>query len=204
MKRTEEFWDKVSKLSRHEEKLGSTAKKTVDIAKQYVAKDSVVLDIGCGPGDLTMEIAKEVMSVHAIDTSSGMIAIAKDKIQAGTESVKFEQASLSIISAREEKYTAVTAFNVLQYMEDVSAVSKRVNSLLPPTGLFLSATACVGEKISLLRLLTSLLIKLGIMPKTHYFTLTQLTDLITLGGFQIIAVEKLSPLPEYFIIAKKL
>ena len=42
------------------------------------------------------------------------------------------------------------------------------------------------------------------MPKTKFCKKSELEKLISIGGFQIIESVKLSRLPEYFIVAKKM
>ena len=81
---------------------------------------------------------------------------------------------------------------------------QRVNELLKPGGLFISATACLGEKRTFLGGLLFFLIKIGIVPNMKYFKRIELENLITNGNFKIIERENISDtLPNYFLIAKK-
>lgn len=203
-RRAGRFWDRVSRMSGTATELGPTACKIADATQEYLPEDSVVLDLGCGPGDLTLTIARKVMSILAMDSSPGMIHVATmGARQQGIENVDFVQGSLLDIPAHPEAFTAVTAFNVLHYIEDVPEAVQQVAQQLASGGLFLSSTACLGERRSLLRALTSILTKLGIMPHTHFFKQADLTGLIMRGGFQIVTVRDLSPLPECFIVARK-
>lgn len=52
--------------------------------------------------------------------------------------------------------------------------------------------------------LVLLLTKLGLIPALRFFKAHELENLIAGGGFQIVATERLSRLPDYFIVAKKL
>ena len=184
--------------------LGPTARETVDAVSKHLSKASVVLDVGCGPGDLTMAIAQHVASVHAIDASAGMIHVARTRAgRHGVGNVDFAQADLPSVAHRGGTFTAVTALNVLQYLGDVPEAARQIGRLLPPGGMFLSATACLGEQRSFLQVLTVILTRLHIMPETRFFRHTELADSIARGGFQIVATERLSPLPEYLIVARK-
>lgn len=204
-RKAQNFWDKVSRLSRTPPKeLKPVARKTINAALEHLSKDSVVLDVGCGSGDLTLAIARNVASVHAIDPSTGMIEAASAKLgERDVGNVVFAQGDLSTMDSPEWSYTAVSAFNVLQYIEDVSEASRRIGTLLAPGGLFLSSTACMGERKTFLGMVMRLLTYLGVVPDMHFFKQVELTDLIARGGFQIIDVKKLSTLPEYFVVAKK-
>ena len=98
MNNSEKFWDKVSNLfDRPEKKINqtSTSFKTIEATKRLLDSNDVVLDYGCGPGTITNEIAESVKTIHAIDISSGMIAVAKRKAaQRNIENINFEQSNL--------------------------------------------------------------------------------------------------------------
>ncbi|MBM3759503.1 MAG: class I SAM-dependent methyltransferase [Acidobacteria bacterium] len=204
-RKTQNFWDKVSGLSRSSPKEpGPVARKTVNAALEHLSKDSAVLDVGCGSGELTLAIARNVVSAHAVDPSSGMIEVANAKLgEQGAANVVFAQGDLSTLQDRKGTFTAVIAFNVLHYMQDIPEASRQTGALLARDGLFLSSTACMGERRSFLGMLMRLLTRLGIVPSMHFFKLADLTDLIARGGFQITETKKLSDWPEYFIVAKK-
>ena len=79
----------------------------------------------------------------------------------------------------------------------------RINSLLKPNGIFISSNACLNEKRSLMTYLVLLLTKLGIMPKTNFYRKIELETLIKNGNLDIIKSERISKLPEYFIVSRK-
>ncbi|AWL11469.1 2-polyprenyl-6-hydroxyphenol methylase [Saliniradius amylolyticus] len=191
-------------MSRAPEELGSTARKIVDTAQEHLSSESILLDVGCGTGDLTIAIAESVASVHAIDSSPGMIEVAKVRAnQQGAINADFAQGDLAAAANPGGVFTAVTVFNVLHYIEDVPETVRQIEKTLAPGGLFLSSTACLGERRSFLGALTWILTRLRIMPETHFFKQADLVDMITREGFEIFAKKKLSPLPEYFIVARK-
>jgi len=205
-KKSQDFWDRVSRRSNKPPKeLSRTALKTVEATQRHLTSEKVVLDYGCGRGDLTFAIAQRVKAIHAIDTSSGMIDVARTRgSQLACGNVNFAQSSIFDEGHLEGAFTVVTAFNVLHYIEDTLKVSKRICNLLAPGGLFISSTACLGERRTLLGTLGLILIKLGIIPDTKFFKETELEDLIASGGFRIVETEELSRLPDYFIVAKKI
>ena len=79
----------------------------------------------------------------------------------------------------------------------------RINSLLKPNGICISSTACMKEKRSLIRYLLSFLSKIGIVPKMNSYEKVELENLIENGNFEVIKSERISKLPEYFIVMKK-
>lgn len=203
-RRTRRFWDRVSKMARTSTELGPTALKIVGAAREHLSKDSVILDVGSGTGDLTLAIARNVASVRGIDGSQGMVNVAKIRAaKYGIKNVDFAQGDFIAMAPLGGTFTAVTAFNVLHYIKDIPEAVQQAGQQLAPGGLFLSSTACLGERRSVLRALTSILMKLGIMPNTHFLNKADLTSFIISGGFRIVSVKEVSPLPEYFIVAEK-
>ncbi len=104
---------------------------------------------------------------------------------------------------KDETFDAILAFNVLHYIEDMPSLIERINRLLKSNGTFISSTACLKEKRSLMRYLVLLLPKLGIMPKINFHKKIELETLIKSANFDTIKSERISKLPEYFIVSKK-
>jgi 2-polyprenyl-3-methyl-5-hydroxy-6-metoxy-1,4-benzoquinol methylase len=173
MNNSAKFWDKVSNLFNKPEKEmnpTSTSFKTVEATKKYLNKHDVVLDYGCGPGTITNEIAGSVKTIQAIDISSGMIEVAKRKAEeCNLENIDFEQANLFDVRYKKGTFNVILAFNILHYIEDLPQVILRINDLLKPGGLFISATACLGERKIFLRMMMFLLTKIGLVPRMTFF-----------------------------------
>ena len=150
MNNSEKFWDKVSKLfgtSGKKIKQNSTTFKTIEATKRLLDSNDVVLDYACGPGTITIEIAESVKTIHGIDISSGMIEVAKRKVaQLNIENVDLEQSNLFNEQYEKESFNVVLAFNILHFIEDTPKVMMRINDLLKPGGLFISATGCLGSE----------------------------------------------------------
>lgn len=199
MNKSEKFFDKVSSKSKPEP--NKTAYKIIESSKEYLVKDNYVLDFGCGSGAITNKLAKVTKSIDAIDISSGMLEFAKKQAESSSiDNINYIQASIFDERFKDEQYDAILAFNVLQYIEDVPKLIERINTLLKPNGVFVSSTACLKEKRSLIGYLVLLLTKIGIMPKFCFYKKNELETLLTNGNFDIIKSEKLSNLPEYFIV----
>lgn len=81
----------------------------------------------------------------------------------------------------------------------------RINELLKPGGLIISATPCMGEKKTFLSTLLLLLSKIGLVPNTRSFKISELEDSIVNGNFEIVETECLHQSgQQYFIVAKKI
>lgn len=107
--------------------------KTVSNALKYLNGDSRVLEFACGTGLTTVEIAPHVAFVRAIDISEKMVEKARAKLEAlGLSNVELSRTDLFDPCLEEGSFDAVTAFNVLLYVEDRKAVLERIRSLLKP------------------------------------------------------------------------
>lgn len=203
-RKAQHFWDWVAGMSHAPKRLGRVPRRVVATAGKHLSPESVVLDVGCGPGDVTVAIAARVASVTALDASPGMIEAARETARrSGAGNIDFVAGDIDALASREARFTAVTAFNVLHYIDDIPAVARTVEALLAPGGLFLSSTACLAERTTVVSGLTRLLTKLQVMPPTRFFAKRELTAWIADGGLEIVAVERMSSLPEYFVVAKK-
>ena len=205
MNKSIKFWDRLSnRLDKPVKKLNETSFKTVESTKKYLTIDNVVLDYGCGPGTLTMEFAENIKTIHAIDISSGMIDVAKRKsAEHKIKNINFEHSDLFDEYLGKESFNVALAFNVLHYISDKQEVMQRINDLLKPGGLFISSTACLGERNSFLSMLMLIMTKIGIIPEMKFYNILELENLIIHGNFIILAKENLSRLPDCFIVAKK-
>ena len=94
------------------------------------AGDSV-LELGCGPGDVTAELLRRGATVHAIDSSPEMLSAAAKRAPAAT----FERSDVRTFSPR-VAYDVVLIFFVLHELAigDVNAVIERATSALASGG----------------------------------------------------------------------
>ncbi|MDP1573313.1 MAG: methyltransferase domain-containing protein [Coxiellaceae bacterium] len=102
---------------------------------QFKARDHL-LDIGCGEGGYTRELAKKIAHGHlmGIDASHKMIAQAKQS-ESKSKHISFKvQDALTL--ADHEKYTVITAFWSLQWMPDNKTVLHNIHRALKPSGRF--------------------------------------------------------------------
>ena len=201
MNKSEKFFDKISSKSKPEPDI--TASKVIDSSMAYLEKDNDVLDFGCGSGAITNKISKEVRAIDAIDISSGMLDFAKEQAEISSISnVDYIQASIFDARFDNNKYNVISAFNVLHYIDDMPRLINRIHTLLKPNGIFISSTACLKERISLIGSLVLLLGKIGLIPKMYFYKSNELEALIMNENFDVITSEKLSKLPEYFIVTR--
>jgi len=132
-----------------------------------------------------------------------MIEAAQRKAtERNTGKLDFFQSTIFDERLKRESFDVILALNILHFSENAQKVMQRINELLKPGGLFISATPCMGEKKSLLRSLLPLVTKIGIIPPMRFFKISEMEDSVTRGNFHIVETECLNP-TEYFMVAKK-
>ena len=85
------------------------------------SKNDVVLDVGCGTGFLTAEVAKLVKEVVGIDISEKLIERAVK-----TKNVKYIVADAEKLPFGDKTFDKVVSFTMLQDVEDKDAVLKEM------------------------------------------------------------------------------
>ena len=173
--------------------------------KTFLTPENVVLDIGCGTGTQCGDIANNVKQVTGIDISRKLLAIAEQRrAERKLDNVAFLQTSLFDERFQPGSFDVVMAFYVLHFFEDIDAVFQRIHDLLKPNGLFISETACLGEKSKILGNLLSLAGHLGFLPKINLLTTSQLQQAMEQAGFILVdKVQFSTSNAEYTLFARK-
>ena len=212
MSKIEEFWDSASKnYDKTEERFEYIHKKSRENTKRFLKDSDTVLDYGCGTGTASCQFSNQVKEIHAIDISSKMIEISKEKAAVSKiDNVRFEQSDIFDIKSSSESYDVILAFNMLHTVTNPLDSMRRINELLKPEGVFISVTPCLGQKISfLINLqiqLVRVLCKVGLIPiPIRRITRPEVNDLLEAVGLKTVESEEIyKGASSYFVVAKKL
>lgn len=108
----------------------------------YLSPGIQILDVGCGPGTITVDIAARVPGgfVLGIDTSAEVIEKAKKHAEEkGVKNIRFEVGNIfewqKLEGVAEGKYDVVHAHQVLQHLEDPVRAMKEFRTLTKPGGV---------------------------------------------------------------------
>ena len=175
--------------------------------KTYLTADNVVLDIGCGTGTQCGDIADKVKQVTGIDISRKLLAIAQQRMaERKLYNVEFLQTSLFDARFQPGGFDMVMAFHVLHFFEDIDAVFMRIHDLLKPNGLFISESACLGEKNKIMGTVLRVAGHLGFLPLINLLTTRQLEEALEKNGFIIVEKTRFSNRldSEFTLFAKKM
>ncbi|KAA3644983.1 MAG: class I SAM-dependent methyltransferase [Chloroflexi bacterium] len=208
MDRAEKFWDNRASdfnSSSEDDAPDPIYTRKLEITKNYLVPDDVVLDYACATGYITLDLAGHARELHGIDISSKMIEAAKRRAEtSGIENVQFTHAKISDERYQQESFDAILAFNILHLVESPSEVVQRINALLKPGGVFISATPSVNSKMSFAGIFFVLLSKIGIVPNLNFASVSELEGLVTDSDFQIVESELVKgAMGHHFIVAKK-
>ncbi len=93
------------------------------------------LDIGCGTGLVTMQLAPALRSMTGVDSSSGMLDRLTAKIQqSGFSNVQTVLCELAIGELPSGKYHLITSAMTLHHIEKIEPLLQSLKSLLHPGG----------------------------------------------------------------------
>jgi len=176
--------------------------KKLETTRSYLHPDMQILEFGCGTGTTALIHAPHVKSILAIDYSSEMIAIAREKARAaGLSNVAFNVMPIEALP-EETQYDAILGMSILHLIEDKQAVLAKVHRLLKPGGLFFSSTTCVSD-MGVIKFILPLMTRLGQAPVVDRFTAEDLLASMRDAGFVIEHHWRPGPTKAVFIVARK-
>lgn len=111
------------------------------ILSPYIKEGMKVLDVGCGPGYFSIELAKMVGKsgkVFSVDMQEGMLQIIRDKIRGTTlegiiNLIKCEQDEIIV----QEKVDFILAFYMVHEVPDKDKFFRSMKNILNEKGAFL-------------------------------------------------------------------
>ena len=205
MDRSSRFWDRMAeRYSKRPVADEAAYQKKLEVTRGYLRADMTVLEIGCGTGSTAIAHAPYVEHIHAIDISSKMIEIAQGKTrEAGIDNVSFERSTVDDYSGNGQRLDAVLALSILHLLEDRNEVIARVHEMLEPGGVFITSTACLGDRMKFIKLIAPVGRFLGLMPLLRVFSARELEESMTNAGFEIDYQWQPDKGLAVFIVAKK-
>ncbi|MDH5446515.1 MAG: class I SAM-dependent methyltransferase [Gammaproteobacteria bacterium] len=203
----EKFWNLIASKYAASPISDRTAYETkIQKIKSHLTNESRVLDIGCATGTQCGGIAGEVKQVTGIDISSKLLTIAEQRMaERKLGNIEFFQTTVFDERFKSGSFDVVTAFYVLHFFEDIDSVFNRIHDLLKPGGLFISETACLGERNIVMARLLRFAGQLGFLPLTNLLTTQKLEHALDKAGFTIIDKTKFSKssYAEFTLFARK-
>jgi len=206
MDKSAKFWDRIAeKYSRQPVADEAAYQKKLQVTREYFRPDMEVLEFGCGTGSTAIIHAPCVNHIRAVDISSKMIEISKEKADAqGISNITFECSSIEGLKVADESMDVVMAHSLLHLLEDKEAVIARVYSMLRPGGLFVSSTVCLADSMWFLKPVIPIMYFFGKAPEVvKFFAANELVKSLVDAGFEIDFQWEQGRSKAVFIVAKK-
>ena len=200
------FWDKIAERYSQQPIADEEAyQKKLQVTRRYFQPDMEVLEIGCGTGSTAIAHAPSVKHILAIDISSNMIAIARNKADAGNvANVTFKQSTIDELNVPDQTFDAVLGLSILHLLDDRDEAIAKVHKMLKPGGIFVTSTVCLGGTIMrFLKLIVPIGMLFGLMPLVKVFSTKELEFSFTNAGFQIDYKWQPDKFKAVFIVARK-
>jgi 2-polyprenyl-6-hydroxyphenyl methylase/3-demethylubiquinone-9 3-methyltransferase len=105
-----------------------------EIQKIFPFKRVSVLDVGCGAGFLSNELAQQGLVVTGLDASQSSLAVAKRHDR--TRTVKYDLGDACALPYRDATFEVVCAMDFLEHVDRPARVIKEIARVLKPEGRF--------------------------------------------------------------------
>ncbi|GAC1655784.1 MAG: hypothetical protein NVS9B1_09680 [Candidatus Dormibacteraceae bacterium] len=170
----------------------------VEAAK--VRRGMRILDVACGPGILTLRLAKELDGegeVIGIDLAQGMIDVAMRR--AGPLPVRFQRMDAEVLQFPAARFDAVTCGHGLQFMPNLGRALREFRRVLKPRGRFVASVPLAARSEADLAAQEALNHRLGAreQPPDLAGTVATVADpdrlqlAVREAGFRVVEVERL-------------
>lgn len=205
MNTTTKFWDKLAPRYAAMPIADEAAyQKKLEITRQYLQPSSDVLELGCGTGSTAVLHAPKVKHYLAVDCSSAMLDLARTKAQnSGVSNLAFEHATVDEFHSPVARFDVVLALSLLHLLEDKDVVISRIHDFLKPGGVFISSTACLGDRMAYVKYIAPIARFFGKMPLVKVFTVAELEYSLVEAGFVIENQWQPDPKKAVFMVARK-
>lgn len=110
------------------------------LLKDYGVNDGLVLELGCGTGNLTRLLSRRGYDMIAIDNSEEMLMIARDKAMDETMDILYllqDMRSFELYGTVRAVVSICDSMNYITRPEELCQVFRLVNNYLDPGGVFI-------------------------------------------------------------------
>ena len=206
------FWDKIApKYAQQPIKDPTAYEATLQRTKNYLHSADHVLELGCGTGSTALLLAPLVARYTATDISSKMIEIGREKArEADAENLEFSAVDWAHPKLLDHDYDVVLALNLLHLLPELPVVLRRIHTMMPKGGYFISKTTVQPERGAPLsywaiRAVLPVLKLLGKAPFVAFHKSGTLEDMIKAAGFEIVETMD-APVrpPNHYVVARKI
>jgi SAM-dependent methyltransferase len=161
-------------------------KRRVDLLSSVLRKDHHILELGCGTGYFTRELAKLNIHITAIDISPDLIEEARKEVTYGR--VDFQIQNAYQMTYENDLFDAVVGSSVLHHLEIEKAVYEIYRVLKPGGQIAFTEPNMLNPQIALQKNISWLKRRMGDSPDETAFFRWKLKKQLQMAGFEKIQV----------------
>lgn len=105
-----------------------------------VPRITSLLDIGCGGGIISEDMAREGFAVSGIDISTPSLLTAKKHAMENNLNIDYYEAPAEQLPFASNSFDVITCCDVLEHVDDLNQVCSEVSRVLKPQGIFIYDT----------------------------------------------------------------
>lgn len=110
-----------------------TAENSAAFVLPVLTPETTLLDVGCGPGTVTIDLASRVARAVGLDRAPTVLAAAREAAQ-GTSNVDFVEGDAYALPFEDDSFDVVYAHQVLQHLTDPIAALREMRRVARPGG----------------------------------------------------------------------
>lgn len=198
------FWDRIAPKYAKDPITDQTAyEATLGRMRHYLQPHHHVVELGCGTGSTALALAPGVQSYRGTDVSSGMIDIARGKLQPDMpEKLQFEVAAAADLPSG--PIDAVLALNLFHLLPDLTQVLHNISLALPKDGLLIAKTALLKDAPWYLGAMIPVMQVFGKAPYVRRLSQTDLLAALADAGFdEVETILQPGMAPRLFTVHRK-
>jgi len=159
----------------------------VKMLSKHLGPGMTVLELGCGTGYFTRELARSGAQVVAIDVSPELLEIAK--ANCSVPNVRYEIQNAYELSYRDNAFDSVVGSSVLHHLEVEAALGEIFRVLKPGGAIYFTEPNMLNPQIAVQKNVPWVKRKLGDSPDETAFFRWPLCRLLEETGYQDITIE---------------
>ena len=101
------------------------------LSKIPLAKDDVVLDVGCGTGLLTTRLARKCRHIYAVDPAGRAVARFREKcLEEKIHNIEIHEGMATDLPFADQSFNKVIMYAVLHYLENEKQIERCIRELI--------------------------------------------------------------------------
>jgi 2-polyprenyl-3-methyl-5-hydroxy-6-metoxy-1,4-benzoquinol methylase len=167
----------------------------IEFIQSKLVSGSKILDVGCGPGVVALQLAHRGYRINGIDISPKMIKLCQkafSELPEGNDQHAFTADNFNEIDLEEESFDGIITLGFLEFQENEIHVLRKFYKILKPGGVLvisgpirLALTELFGIR-NIIRALVFDASGTDISPPKNYYSLSRFIRLLSKTGFKVL------------------